>query len=202
MTTVPVTFISGPYRSKWGYLGRWLNKRRAVKEAKKWIVTGSPTIIPHTNSWNFPESMANFVHQYLLILDRCDQVVVLQGWKKSEGTCAEVERARNAKKKLMFCQKDGSYIIEEGQIQDIFVGEAKSVRAEHEMPRSSQQQAPRQPDYERAARYEREEEAFEEKLERAKSAAKKNSSVGRKQVGSRLLKGKETRRLELPDGRK
>ena len=89
-----IAFISGPYRAKteWGVLN---NIRAAEKVALKYWKKGYVVICPHKNTalmgGVLPDEV--WLKGDLEILRRCDVVVMMEGWKKSEGARAEHEEA-------------------------------------------------------------------------------------------------------------
>ena len=90
-----VAFIAGPYRSPYGAWFVRKNVERAADLAAKCWQLGYSVICPATNSAFFSglEPEERFLKAYLEILTRCDLVVAVEGWEKSEGATAEVEMA-------------------------------------------------------------------------------------------------------------
>ncbi len=87
-------YIAGPYRADTP-AGVDKNIEAARKEAIYWWKQGYAVFCPHTNSGHMagecPESI--FLDGDLEILRRCDIIVMLDGWKHSEGATAEREAA-------------------------------------------------------------------------------------------------------------
>jgi len=87
-----VVMVSGAFKGA----AKWiveLNVRRAETVALELWKLGVAVICPHTNTRNFdgaaPEAL--WARGYLEILRRCDGLVLIPGWDKSEG--ARVENA-------------------------------------------------------------------------------------------------------------
>jgi len=89
-----VAYIAGPYRSTsaWGVAQ---NVRAA--EAVAWQVwrEGIAVLCPHANTAHFDGSLPDetFLAGTMTLLERCDMVVVCEGWEHSTGTRAEIEAA-------------------------------------------------------------------------------------------------------------
>lgn len=97
-----LAYIAGPYR------GQTINdyyeniqKARAVgvEYAKK----GYYPVIPHTNSafMDGVQSDEFWLEGTLSLLDRCDVVVMVPGWEKSQGATKEYERAKELGKQVI-----------------------------------------------------------------------------------------------------
>lgn len=91
-----VVFVAGPYRDE---RGPWFIQEN-IREAERcalWLWRlGIPALCPHKNSAMFDGAAEDFVWLQggLLMLERCDAVVLCGNWQRSVGTCAEVEKAK------------------------------------------------------------------------------------------------------------
>ena len=87
-----VLYLAGPYRGDID-----ANITAARKVAIELWERGYTVICPHLNTAHFevdcnlPES--EYIRRDLEILSRCDAIVMLPGWEKSEGACAELDYA-------------------------------------------------------------------------------------------------------------
>ncbi|HEY9060972.1 MAG TPA: DUF4406 domain-containing protein [Pseudobacteroides sp.] len=90
-----IAYIAGPYRAK-TKLGIVLNIIRARKVAKKYWKKGYAVICPHSNSALFDGVVPDetFLDGDIEILNRCDVIVAIEGWQRSEGTKNELRFAR------------------------------------------------------------------------------------------------------------
>jgi hypothetical protein len=90
-----VIYIAGPYRSKWGLPGRIINIIKARRWAKLYWRCGYAVICPHSNSALMDGVVPDilFLNGGLEILKKCDMVVMIPGWEKSEGAIKEREFA-------------------------------------------------------------------------------------------------------------
>lgn len=96
-----LAYVAGPYRgkSKIKLINRLqviCNILRAAKVAKKLWKMGYAVICPHLNSALMDGVAPDeaFLNGDLLMLDRCDLIVLQGKWHKSSGTVGEVKRAR------------------------------------------------------------------------------------------------------------
>jgi len=90
-----VVYIAGPFRagSAWEIE---LNVRRAEEAALQIWRMGMATLCPHTNTRFFQGAAADevWLKGDLEMLSRCDAVLLVEGWERSEGAKAEAARAR------------------------------------------------------------------------------------------------------------
>ena len=87
-------YLAGPYTGSCS-VECTQNIRIAESYAMHLWNLGYPTICPHLNSAHFdgcaPESL--FLSGTLLMLEKCDVVVLIEGWRESNGTLGEIYRA-------------------------------------------------------------------------------------------------------------
>jgi urease gamma subunit len=96
-----IAYVAGPYRGRSknkliSYLQRQINIRRAAKVAKWAWKRGYAVICPHLNSRNFDGLTTDlmFLNSGKEILKRCDVMILVPGWRQSEGTIDEIQFAR------------------------------------------------------------------------------------------------------------
>jgi hypothetical protein len=80
----------------------------AKRESKKLWQKGFAVICPHLNTAHFSGicNEQNFLDGYLEILKRCDAIYVLNNWRTSVGTKAEIKLAQELGKKIIY--EDGN----------------------------------------------------------------------------------------------
>jgi dienelactone hydrolase len=90
-----VAYVSGPYRSKQGIYGVYQYIQAAREVALDLWRQGYAVVCPHLNSALMDGAVpdAVFLAGDLEIMRRCDLVVMLPDWQRSEGACAEREEA-------------------------------------------------------------------------------------------------------------
>jgi len=99
---IPLIYVAGPYRGKTAadvecniVLARTMGMRIAK--------LGAYPVIPHSNTSHFdglaPDEV--FLEGTMRLMESCDAVVVLPGWKDSTGTMDEMARAKDLGK-VMF----------------------------------------------------------------------------------------------------
>jgi nucleoside 2-deoxyribosyltransferase len=103
-----VVYVAGPYRDPGGPWYVQENIRRAAEVARVLWTMGFAVICPHLNAGNMeglglPEEW--ILAGDLEMVERCDLLVVLPGWKTSKGTRGEIDHA-NAKNIPVFFWSD------------------------------------------------------------------------------------------------
>jgi len=90
-----IIYIAGPYRSRWGKIGIFLNILKARKAARKVWAAGHVAVCPHMNSAFFDGICPDeyFLDGYIDIVNRCDCLLALKGWEGSRGTVDEMHYA-------------------------------------------------------------------------------------------------------------
>ena len=91
-----IGYVAGPYRSKKGEHAVLTNIRNAEAIAIELWKMGFPCLTPHLNTRLFGgvvESDQVWLDGDLIMLIRCDFVVLIAGWENSSGTCTEIEEA-------------------------------------------------------------------------------------------------------------
>lgn len=89
-----VVYVAGPYRGpdNWAIAENIRNAERLALEV--WVM-GAAAICPHANTAHFQGALpdAVWLEGDLVLLERCDAVVVVHPWIHSKGTEAEIEYA-------------------------------------------------------------------------------------------------------------
>ena len=87
-------YVAGPYRGR-SPSDILANIRRAEATAMSVWRTGNAALCPHLNSAFFDgiTSDADFIAGTLMMLEKCDGLVLVDGWERSEGTKGEIEFA-------------------------------------------------------------------------------------------------------------
>ena len=90
-----IIYIAGKYRAKHPYLVQE-NIDKAKELAKQVWAAGHAAICPHLNSINFEglNTEQHFIDGTLELMRRCDAVLLVPGWKLSEGTLGEIKEAK------------------------------------------------------------------------------------------------------------
>ena len=97
----PLVFISGPFSAP-DYFAVIENVRRAIRWGVAALDLGGIPVIPHLSMlFELEEERrrtANFWYDYSLeVLERCDILFLMPGWKRSRGARLERERAEDLK---------------------------------------------------------------------------------------------------------
>lgn len=90
-----LVYIAGPFRAP----SAWeieQNIRRAEELALRVWQAGHVAICPHTNTRFYQGAAPDevWLEGDLVILRRCDAVLLVEGWERSVGTLAEIAEAR------------------------------------------------------------------------------------------------------------
>jgi hypothetical protein len=98
-----VAYIAGPYRSATVH-GIVINVRRAEAVALKYWKLGYAVICPHKNTSMFDGAAPDnvWLDGDLEILARCDTVVMMHGWEKSQGAREELRHAESLAKIIIY----------------------------------------------------------------------------------------------------
>lgn len=99
-----VAYISGAYRSKKGINGIAENIWKAREVALKYWHLGYAVISPHCNTafMDGVDTDKMFLEGDLEILKRCNVIVMMKGWRKSEGAKQELELAKNSRVQVIY----------------------------------------------------------------------------------------------------
>lgn len=91
-----LVYVAGPYRavSEWEVTQ---NIRRAEEMALRVWQAGAACICPHKNTAMFGGAADDkvWLEGGLIMLGKCDAVMLVNGWEKSEGTLEEMSYARD-----------------------------------------------------------------------------------------------------------
>lgn len=98
-----VVYIAGPFRAAHAW-GIEQNVRRAECVAYQVFAGGHVALCPHTNTRHFDGSLPDqiFIDGTLELMRRCDVVIVLPDFQKSQGTLGEIAEARRLEMPLAF----------------------------------------------------------------------------------------------------
>lgn len=99
----PVIYVAGPFRGATAWDVEQ-NVRRAEEMALELWRAGFAVICPHTNTRFFdgaaPDSV--FLDGDLALLRCCEGVVLVPGWRESQGACGEVDFAERENIKVFY----------------------------------------------------------------------------------------------------
>ena len=103
-----IVYISGPYRSRWGIIGRAYNIWKARQAAIKMWQLGYTTICPHLNTAFFDGKAPDdvWLDGDLKILAKCHIIYLLKGWEQSEGAMIELTEARRRGLKVVYWHEE------------------------------------------------------------------------------------------------
>lgn len=105
---MPIAYVSGAYRSKWGWIGIALNILKARKVAIKYWRLGYACICPHMNTAFFDGKAPDdvWLKGDLAIINRLhrktDVVVMMKGFKKSSGAKGELALAKKRRLRIIY----------------------------------------------------------------------------------------------------
>lgn len=123
-----VAYIVGPFRasSAWGIEQ---NIRRAEEVALELWRIGYAVICPHTNTRFFQGAAPDVIwlNGDIEIMKRCDIVVAIEGYDKSEGSLKEVEIAEECGLPTMFWDTENSVA------PNLIPLEYRRLRASHQL---------------------------------------------------------------------
>lgn len=90
-----LAYVSGPYRAPTAWR-RHQNIENAKTIGLDLLMMGYAVHVPHANTAHMDGELpdACFLQADLTVLRRCDLVVLVPGWRESEGARAEVAEAR------------------------------------------------------------------------------------------------------------
>ena len=106
---IPVVYVAGPYRAATRELiAENIAVARSVAVATARL--GWFPLCPHTNTAHFDDDIPGqdqfFLDGTLALMERCDAVVLINGWRYSAGTLGEVHRARELGMPIFACLED------------------------------------------------------------------------------------------------
>ena len=90
-----VIYVAGPYSAENEYAVK-LNIAKAEAAAVAiWKTLKASAVCPHMNTshWGKLLTHQQFIDGDLAIMERCDAVLFLDGWKESKGACLEHDHA-------------------------------------------------------------------------------------------------------------
>ena len=106
---IPVVYVAGPYRAATRELiAENIAVARSVAVATARL--GWFPLCLHTNTAHFDDDLPGqdqfFLDGTLALMERCDAVVLINGWRYSAGTLGEVHRARELGMPIFACLED------------------------------------------------------------------------------------------------
>lgn len=108
-------YLAGPYRSPLGIWGVKRNIETAATVARQLWAAGYAVICPHLNTalMDGPDVQDEiFLKGDLVMLRRCDGIVMLPGWERSRGSKDEVYQANRAGLKLLKWDERSSSLVD------------------------------------------------------------------------------------------
>ncbi len=111
-----VVYVAGAYRSKW-FIRKCLNIKYARKVSDSIWREGVAAICPHSNT-AFVEDVDKYILPgYIEIALRCDAILALPNWRKSEGTKAELRAGIRADMPIYFSKEVLLTDIKKGKLR-------------------------------------------------------------------------------------
>lgn len=85
-------YIAGPYRSRWGLIGRAWNILQAWLYGRRVARIGAFPVVPHTGTAFYDGLQPDefFLDGTLQTLKRCDVIVMMPTWRTSAGSRSEL----------------------------------------------------------------------------------------------------------------
>jgi len=91
-----ITYIAGPYSSKWGIIGNAINIWKARRAAQRLWREGRTVICPHLNSaFMTGLTQPQWVERDLKMLEFCSHIYMLKRWPDSPGALREWQFAKD-----------------------------------------------------------------------------------------------------------
>lgn len=104
-----VIYIAGPYRAA-TQDGIDANVQRAAAVGQELLRRGHVVLCPHTmtHNWDQGTGIADevFLETDLVLLSRCDAICMVEGWDRSVGARAELDRACDLRLLVFECVDD------------------------------------------------------------------------------------------------
>lgn len=104
-------YISGPVTGTDDYKERFQRAEEELKNKYEYSMIVNPIKIQEIFSKPEDVSHDEYMHISLAVLDKCDCIYMLAGWKKSQGACIEYGYAW-AKKMMITFEKEEDSIYE------------------------------------------------------------------------------------------
>ena len=116
MKPMPLVYLAGPYRANTEY-GIRLNIRNAGDQALQLWLMGFAVICPHMNTagWGGTAPDQLWLDGDLVMMARCDAVIMMENWDKSEGATAEREAALRDKIPVLYTMEEARRFLAEFQ---------------------------------------------------------------------------------------
>jgi hypothetical protein len=98
-----VIYIAGPFRAStpWGVHCNVANAEIAALEIAK---RGHVPMVPHCMYRNFDKALPDefWLAATITLLERCDAILMLPGWERSQGAIAEHQRATDCGMRVFY----------------------------------------------------------------------------------------------------